>query len=725
MRKICALAISLVAAVAAQTLMTSGAGSDRQWALHGGSSLETRSNKLSLVGRWAAGPGEAVIVYNGKVILGNGAYLEVLDVSAPEVIVSLAGIETPSVVNDIVISGDLAYVANGFGGLGVYDLSKPTEPREIGRCELEGYTAGVEVEGALAYVAAGIRLVTIDVSDPARPIVLGSYETHNRAVDVAVKGGYAYLAILSQGFEVLDVTDPSNPFKVADCQCSTLKDPAEIVMDGDYLYWADKADGFLIYDVHNAFTPTRIARFAVPNDAACVYVDQNRAYVGYSSKTLGVYDLSQPGSPSRIDLVDVDGPIDQLYVDGDRIYAAQGEQGFTMFEIGSDSRITAVGHYATGGKAWNLYVSGNYAYVADGFAGLRILDFSDPTRPVVAANFEAPGAIRTIAGVNSLIILGVDYAGLQFLDVHHPQSPLSAGQVPLSEYLNGVWVQGNYAYVASDKGLRIIDFQNPLQARQVGFFPASFVNDVFVVDQYAYLACYGYRLIILDISNPASPVEVGRNSGEGEAFNVYVSQNYAYMANGRNGLTLIDVSNPSLPVKVAEWPDMAGATSVRGVDAHLFVGKDRDLLLVDVSDPTQPVVIDTFSTGNYIYHMVTSGNYTYLATGKTGVYLLTHNFPTQPAQHFKAPMSLYINRPYPNPFNAATIISYSLPTAGYVKLEIYDIRGRVVATPVEAYQPADRYFLSFAKGDLPSGVYFYRLIFNGRYLKPHKMLLLK
>ncbi len=64
---------------------------------------------------------------------------------------------------------------------------------------------------------------------------------------------------------------------------------------------------------------------------------------------------------------------------------------------------------------------------------------------------------------------------------------------------------------------------------------------------------------------------------------------------------------------------------------------------------------------------------------------------------------------YPNPFNPATTITYSLPQAEQVRLSIYDVLGREVRRLVDAQQAAGRHEVVFDAGTLPSGTYFYRV----------------
>jgi len=83
---------------------------------------------------------------------------------------------------------------------------------------------------------------------------------------------------------------------------------------------------------------------------------------------------------------------------------------------------------------------------------------------------------------------------------------------------------------------------------------------------------------------------------------------------------------------------------------------------------------------------------------------------------------LYQN--YPNPFNPTTTINYYLNEAGFVSLKVFDLLGREVTTLIEKRQAAGRHYAVFNSMALPSGLYFYRLSFNGNVLTK-KMTLLK
>ncbi len=80
---------------------------------------------------------------------------------------------------------------------------------------------------------------------------------------------------------------------------------------------------------------------------------------------------------------------------------------------------------------------------------------------------------------------------------------------------------------------------------------------------------------------------------------------------------------------------------------------------------------------------------------------------------------------FPNPFNASTTITYSLTTAGYVDLCLYNVAGQVVKRLVNKHKAPGRYSLHLHAADLPSGLLFYRLRIDGRMVSVKKMALVK
>lgn len=64
---------------------------------------------------------------------------------------------------------------------------------------------------------------------------------------------------------------------------------------------------------------------------------------------------------------------------------------------------------------------------------------------------------------------------------------------------------------------------------------------------------------------------------------------------------------------------------------------------------------------------------------------------------------------FPNPFNPTTTITYVLPQATFVSIDVYDRLGRQVTTLVDQNQDAGEHSVDFNASEFPSGIYFYRI----------------
>jgi hypothetical protein len=157
------------------------------------------------------------------------------------------------------------------------------------------------------------------------------------------------------------------------------------------------------------------------------------------------------------------------------------------------------------------------------------------------------------------------------------------------------------------------------------------------------------------------------------------------------------------------------------------------------SDPKTPGVMITDYASTDAYH-----SYTYMQTGDgvttPGWYYLTSSDTTvaiylirayvslvssdvkQKVELTPASFSLYQN--YPNPFNPSTIINFSVPKAGRVRISVYNQLGQQVALIADGDYSSGNHSINFSGASLASGIYYYRIV-SGSLTQTKKMVLLK
>ena len=158
--------------------------------------------------------------------------------------------------------------------------------------------------------------------------------------------------------------------------------------------------------------------------------------------------------------------------------------------------------------------------------------------------------------------------------------------------LNGarhVTVAGHYLYIAADRGLVIVNVDQPLHPSVAAILPLKDVRASAV--QFRYLwATTADGLALVDITHPEAPRMV--NSGLvkiADARKVYLARTFAYVASGAQGLTIVDIERPEQPRMLQAFnnTDAAGQPGPGGAltdTQDVVVGSTNASLFAYVAD---------------------------------------------------------------------------------------------------------------------------------------------
>lgn len=239
---------------------------------------------------------------------------------------------------------------------------------------------------------------------------------------------------------------------------------------------------------------------------------------GRTVSPIQIFDVSVPASPQGVGGIrDFDALSGSFAVSGNYLYLSS-EDGLRVFDVSSfDGHEVAFRPNLKG----EIAVGGEYAVVAD-FDALHIVDISQPASPVAVGSLQLPGDLPRVAISGELVFVSkASYTGpedhLYVIDISDPRAPRQVTEFQVDPGLRlrrVAWLNaaGNYVYVAAsvEPGsaagrVLIFDVSDPASPMAVG--DLSFANALAIWGARAFLAA-GTQLRVLDISVPGTPMEI-------------------------------------------------------------------------------------------------------------------------------------------------------------------------------------------------------------------------
>jgi gliding motility-associated-like protein len=585
---------------------------------------------MNLVGRWANGPCETVAAQGNIAFFGNGAYLNIVDFSDPEIPVELSKLLLPELPLKIVVSGDYCYVIGVVEGVWIYDISDLGFPQEVGFFSTTGDAEGIDLKGSYAYVAdawEGLRI--IDVSSPDNPNEVGFIETTNSATAIAVDDSFAYVADSYVGLRVIDIKNPTEPQEVG--FCSTPRNVTGILINDNYAYVADQDSALFVVDISDPSDPQIVGSSLTPSLAYGVAVNNGYAFVADGWNGLYVIDVSIPTDPKDIGFWDTEGRAIDLTISNNSVYIADDFAGLCVIDISNPLNPIEIGSFNTAGSAEAVAVKDDYAYIADSDIGLHIIDLSSMTQPQEIGFYYTGDDAEGVVVDGSYAYVLDHYTGLHVIDISNPSLLNEVGVCNTPNSAVGMAFKDGYAHVADySDGIRLIDLSNPTNPIEVGFFTMEGrIRGVAVGDNYVYIACSDSGLRIIDFRNIPNPQEVGSYIIDGGGRAIAVKGNYVYIPKGSmDELSIIDVSIPSNPIEVGSYSKPGYMRYVTLKDNYAYVSNGRDgIFILDVSNPSNPIEVGFYDTASYAREIYVDESYIYVTDRADGLYILEYIGP--------------------------------------------------------------------------------------------------
>ena len=159
---------------------------------------------------------------------------------------------------------------------------------------------------------------------------------------------------------------------------------------------------------------------------------------------------------------------------------------------------------------------------------------------------------------------------------------------------------------------------------------------------------------------------------------------------------------------------------------HIYVGNELGVFQSLDGGSTWENINGNLPDATFAFDLVisTSNRKLRVATHGNGVYQTDLTTVVSTDEDPSTPEAFTLEQNFPNPFNPSTTIRYNLRESGQVRLEVFDVNGRQVATLVDGNQASGAHSVVFDARGLASGTYIYRLQLGAQVLT-RKMTLIK
>ena len=250
--------------------------------------------------------------------------------------------------------------------------------------------------------------------------------------------------------------------------------------------------------------------------------------------------------------------------------------------------------------AFDVHVKDDLAIIGDAGGGVWITDISDLTNPTELSRILNPGVDHSVYIDNDILFVADWLNGLRIINISTPSNPQHISQL-LTGFEVGFVVSENDIACIGDPNLSIVNVTDLANPSVIYRDLTQTIIDGVLVDSTLFCLDLFSGLVILDICDPAAPVELGSWITSGVLYLEIEIKNEVAFITSDAGLKAIDVSNLGNPIEI-ELNASEKSTKGLGIEDNLlYLSEDNtDIRVYNISN-----IDDVEEIGHYSESSIT------------------------------------------------------------------------------------------------------------------------
>ncbi|MHA1303950.1 MAG: ABC transporter permease subunit [Candidatus Heimdallarchaeaceae archaeon] len=305
----------------------------------------------------------------------------------------------------VIVSENIAYIAEGYDGIEVLDISDVNNVKEINQLKFENiFVTDIVQQDQLLYASdskQGLMIFNTTNVEEKLSIVSITPLPMNKTEFITVDGNYAYLDYKDDGFLIVDISNPLAPKLVGNVTIE--QDSDDVATYGDYAFLVGVNTRLMVFNVSNHSSPSLVSRVDTLSDitlrARDIEIENNYAYLALGSEGLAILDISDPTNITLYNHYDLRTDNINIFEGKAFIDTKEGDfNAIVVLDISNPADIIEISSYSigiTGAEDIFYDTLNNLIFVAHGGKGVLILDSSDFANIVEITEYQDNITITT------------------------------------------------------------------------------------------------------------------------------------------------------------------------------------------------------------------------------------------------------------------------------------------------------------------------------------------
>ncbi len=371
---------------------------------------------------------------------------------------------------DLFVVEDIVYIAHkgrnytiiddAIGGLEMVNITNPFNPVHIDKIFLYKNILLVSVYNGVAYLYEEDKsIIIVDVENVGYPL-LAKYKLGAESKGLVVKNKHVFVHEFRNGFEIIDVSNPSNPVEIA--QLESYYYYKRLAISEDYLFAKVYNPQMIInfnllsIDIQDVYNPTIEEKH---DDVTVGYIQATSSEFYTCTNTFRAYEIESPYNLNLVDELSIYGPFVVLK---DEIIMMTISGNLTIIDISNSSNLQTqvLDSYEIPISQWREIAYDNNI-VAFLHRDLMLIDISDRSKPSLVYTILNDVVEFQDIMIYQNYLFGLatttgHYFDIFIYDITDPSNPIQVLTIDSNDYQD-FYFDGNYLYAtAGFNGLQVI-----------------------------------------------------------------------------------------------------------------------------------------------------------------------------------------------------------------------------------------------------------------------------